>query len=326
MFTRLAARQAYAGSDICAPRNGDVPDLRSRHALALAGRRCRVLPEAREVVGKREGMLPQGAVQPDGVVGASLLQFAAGVVESVQAGIPLDFRGLGLERVVRVCGAVASALRIPMMPSTHSEACRPPIPNHVVHRGGTAGTRINLGTSIGRGRAVAAAGRRRDRLFPVTPNRAKLFFRLINAWYGSIPTVLTSGEGFEHRGEILHGEVMPAAFLDRLLYRCHIVDIRRNSYRARHHSELPKAIHSTAPRTGDAEPAGRERNREERRGPAGSVHCSMATDIAHAVQSSRMSPAARPDPCARHPRAVTQQYDRNGRDPGPLRKAPRGLG
>ena len=118
----------------------------------------------------------------------------------------------------------------------------------------------------------------------VTPNGAKLFFRLVNAWYGSISTVLTSGEGFEHhRGEILHGEVMPAPLLDRLLDRSHIVDIRRNSYRVRRRSELPKAIHTTASRTTDAEPAGRERNREERRGPAGSVHCSMAIDVAHAA-------------------------------------------
>ena len=151
---------------------------------------------------------------------------------------------------------------------------------------------------------------------PVTPNGAKLFFQLVSAWYGNIPTVLTSGEGFEHRGEILHGEVMAAALLARQLHRSHIVDIRRNSYRVRRHSELPKAIPPTASRTSDARPAGRERNREERRGPAGSVHCSMATDIARAAQSFRMSPAGRPDPCARHPRAVAQQYDRNGRDPG----------
>ena len=151
---------------------------------------------------------------------------------------------------------------------------------------------------------------------PVTPNGAKLFFQLVSAWYGNIPTVLTSGEGFEHRGEILHGEVMAAALLDRQLHRSHIVDIRRNSYRVRRHSELPKAIPPTASRTSDARPAGRERNREERRGPAGSVHCSMATDIARAAQSFRMPPASRQDPCAHHLGAVTRQYGRNGRDPG----------
>ena len=95
---------------------------------------------------------------------------------------------------------------------------------------------------------------------PVNPNGAKLLFRLINAWYGSIPTVLTYGEGSEHRGEILHDEVMASVLLDRLLYRCHIVDIRRNSYRVRRPPDFPKAIHPTASRTSDAR-AGRERKK-----------------------------------------------------------------
>ncbi|NIP77770.1 MAG: transposase, partial [Gemmatimonadetes bacterium] len=33
-------------------------------------------------------------------------------------------------------------------------------------------------------------------------------------------------------------EVMAAALIDRLLHHCHIVNIRGNSYRMRHHSEL----------------------------------------------------------------------------------------
>ena len=38
--------------------------------------------------------------------------------------------------------------------------------------------------------------------------------------------------------------VIPAGMLlDRLLHRCHIVDIRGNSYRMRRHAELSKAIH-----------------------------------------------------------------------------------
>ena len=36
---------------------------------------------------------------------------------------------------------------------------------------------------------------------------------------------------------------MAAALLDRLLHRCHIVNIRGNSYRMRRHAELSKAIH-----------------------------------------------------------------------------------
>ena len=89
----------------------------------------------------------------------------------------------------------------------------------------------------------------------VTPNGARLFFQLVNARYGHASTVLTSNKGFEHWGEILHDEVMAAALLDRLLHRCHLVNIRGNSYRMRRHMELSKAIHPTASRAADPERA-----------------------------------------------------------------------
>ncbi len=92
----------------------------------------------------------------------------------------------------------------------------------------------------------------------VTPNGARLFFQLVNARYGHASTVLTSNKGFEHWGEILHDEVMAAALLDRLLHRCHLVNIRGNSYRMRRHMELSKAIHPTASRAADAERAQKE--------------------------------------------------------------------
>ncbi|MDE0394687.1 MAG: ATP-binding protein, partial [Gammaproteobacteria bacterium] len=47
----------------------------------------------------------------------------------------------------------------------------------------------------------------------------------------------------EEWGRILGDEVMAAALLDRLLHRCHIINIRGNSYRMRRHAELSKAIH-----------------------------------------------------------------------------------
>ena len=42
---------------------------------------------------------------------------------------------------------------------------------------------------------------------------------------------------------------MAAALLDQLLHRCHIVNIRGNSYRMRRHAELSKAIHTSGRRT-----------------------------------------------------------------------------
>ena len=78
---------------------------------------------------------------------------------------------------------------------------------------------------------------------PVTQSGAILFFQLVNRRYGRGSTVLTSNKGFEEWGRILGDEVMAAALLDRLLHRCHIVNIRGNSYRMRHHAELSKTIH-----------------------------------------------------------------------------------
>ena len=81
---------------------------------------------------------------------------------------------------------------------------------------------------------------------PVTRSGAILFFQLVNRRYEHASTDVTSNKGFEQWGEILHDEVMAAALLDRLLHRCHMVNIRGNSYRMRRHVQLSKAIHPTA--------------------------------------------------------------------------------
>ncbi len=79
---------------------------------------------------------------------------------------------------------------------------------------------------------------------PVSQTGAMLFFQLINRRYERASTVLTSNKGFEEWGQILGDEVMAAALIDRLLHHCHIVNIRGNSYRMRHHTDLSKALHS----------------------------------------------------------------------------------
>ena len=62
---------------------------------------------------------------------------------------------------------------------------------------------------------------------PVTRSGAILFFQLVNRRYEHASTVVTSNKGFEQWGEILHDEIMAAALLDRLLHRCHIVNVTR---------------------------------------------------------------------------------------------------
>ena len=93
---------------------------------------------------------------------------------------------------------------------------------------------------------------------PVTRSGAILFFQCINRRYEHASTMLTSNQGFERWGEILHDEVMATAPLDRLLHRCHIVNIRGNSYRLRRHMELSEAIHPTASRAISVEHARNE--------------------------------------------------------------------
>ena len=83
---------------------------------------------------------------------------------------------------------------------------------------------------------------------PVTQSGATLFFQLVNRRYEHASTVLTSNKGFEEWGRVLGDEVMAAALLDRLLHRCHIVNIRGNSYRMHRHADLSKAIHPGAAR------------------------------------------------------------------------------
>jgi len=83
---------------------------------------------------------------------------------------------------------------------------------------------------------------------PLTQSGATLFFQLVNRRYEHASTVLTSNKGFEEWGRVLGDEVMAAALLDRLLHRCHIVNICGNSYRMRRHADFSNAIHPGAAR------------------------------------------------------------------------------
>jgi len=96
---------------------------------------------------------------------------------------------------------------------------------------------------------------------PISHNGAVLFFQLINRRYERAATVLTSNKGFEEWGDVLGDEVMAAALIDRLLHHCHLVNIRGNSYRMRHHAELDQVL-----KTSDPPPA--QRNRSRRTKPA----------------------------------------------------------
>jgi hypothetical protein len=56
--------------------------------------------------------------------------------------------------------------------------------------------------------------------------------------YEAASTVLTSNKPFDEWGEIFGNDLMAGALIDRLLHRRHIVNIRGNRYRMRHHQDL----------------------------------------------------------------------------------------
>ena len=94
---------------------------------------------------------------------------------------------------------------------------------------------------------------------PISRTGAMLFFQLMSRRYEHASTVLTSNKGFDAWGEIFGDEVMAAALIDRLVHHCHIVNIRGNSYRMRHHRDLAQQL------AGASLPSATERPRRSRR-------------------------------------------------------------
>jgi len=74
---------------------------------------------------------------------------------------------------------------------------------------------------------------------PMTRHEASLFFRLVSYRYGRGSILITTNKGIQDWPEVLAGdEVLATAILDRLLHRCHVLNITGRSYRLR---ELERA-------------------------------------------------------------------------------------
>jgi DNA replication protein DnaC len=97
---------------------------------------------------------------------------------------------------------------------------------------------------------------------PVSRTGAMHFFQLMARRYETASTVLTSNKGFEEWGEVFGDDVMAAALIDRLLHHCHVISVRGNSYRMRHHLDLWQSLH-TPPETGPAPSPSRRRQRDK---------------------------------------------------------------
>ena len=69
---------------------------------------------------------------------------------------------------------------------------------------------------------------------PMTRQEASLFFRLVSYRYGRGSMLITTNKGVAEWPAVLAGdEVLATAILDRLLHRCHVLNISGRSYRLR---------------------------------------------------------------------------------------------
>ncbi len=81
---------------------------------------------------------------------------------------------------------------------------------------------------------------------PMTRAEAGLFFRLVSYRYGRGSILITTNKGVAEWPGVLAGdEVLATAILDRLLHRCHVLNITGRSYRLR---DLERAAASSNPR------------------------------------------------------------------------------
>jgi DNA replication protein DnaC len=69
---------------------------------------------------------------------------------------------------------------------------------------------------------------------PMSRQEATLLFRLVSYRYGRGSLLITTNKGIRDWPEVLAGdEVLATAILDRILHKCHVLDIKGRSYRLR---------------------------------------------------------------------------------------------
>jgi DNA replication protein DnaC len=75
---------------------------------------------------------------------------------------------------------------------------------------------------------------------PMSRQEASLLFRLVSYRYSRGSILITTNKGIRDWPEVLAGdEVLATAVLDRLLHKCHVLDIKGRSYRLR---ELERTV------------------------------------------------------------------------------------
>jgi DNA replication protein DnaC len=75
-------------------------------------------------------------------------------------------------------------------------------------------------------------------LFPIEKNLAVGFFNFVNQIYENTSFVITTNKMPAEWAKMLDDEVLATALLDRLLFRCEVVNLSGKSYRLNHRKTI----------------------------------------------------------------------------------------
>jgi DNA replication protein DnaC len=73
---------------------------------------------------------------------------------------------------------------------------------------------------------------------PVSRTEAHLLFSFISACYETKSLVITSNKGFDDWADFLGDQVIATAILDRLIFKCEIINLTGEGYRIRHRQTI----------------------------------------------------------------------------------------
>jgi DNA replication protein DnaC len=73
---------------------------------------------------------------------------------------------------------------------------------------------------------------------PVSKTEAHLLFSFVSACYETKSLVVTSNKGFDEWADFLGDPVIATAILDRLIYKCEIINLTGEGYRIRHRQTI----------------------------------------------------------------------------------------
>lgn len=75
-------------------------------------------------------------------------------------------------------------------------------------------------------------------MFPIEKNTAISFFNFINEMFEKSSFIITTNKAPAEWAQILDDEVLVTAILDRLLYRCEVINFPDNSYRRKNRQKI----------------------------------------------------------------------------------------